>query len=391
MGVNLFVSPPQDLEPEKVCEWIPLEGWIAAPLPFTEVHLISPRAKDRITALTPMKDISRLPPELASQFIRRFKAAIPVRDMLGEEDAGTIIAKVVYESGRYDLVRVDMPRYRFRREKAAKRARIASVLACPYCRKGLASAPEALCCGECGRAFPFTGNSWNFLTDDLKQDFSIVHTDNVSDHGVAKSFQDVIAAAPDQLFLDMGAGFKNRVYPNLINLEIVDYPSTDLLGVGERLPILSGSIDGVYCDCVLEHVKDPFACAQEIKRVLKPGGYLHCTVPFMQPLHAYPNHFYNMTQQGLTHLFEGMEVLKVFVPEHLHPMVSISWMLKAYLMWLPDKEKRELAGMTVLDLMNVFPMGGVNADHPLCRALPRKKWGELCAGNTLIAVKPSAA
>jgi SAM-dependent methyltransferase len=338
-----------------------------------------------------MKDTARLPPELACQFIRTFKSGIPVRDMLGEEENGTIIAKVIFDSGLYELVRIDIPRYRFREEKAAKLRRILPILACPYCKKAPESDRGCLRCRDCGHDFPFTGNSHDFLTDGFKKEFSIVPTQNVSENGMVEAFSRTVSANPEKLFLDMGAGFKSTILSNLINFEIVDYPSTDILGVGESLPFLSDSLDGVYCDCVLEHVKDPFACAREIMRVLKPGGLLHCTVPFLQPMHAYPNHFYNMTEQGLVNLFQGMDLRESFVPDHLHPMASVSWILKSYLVWLPEKEKREFADLTILELLETFPMLGMNREHPIFKALPKDKWREIASGNSIIATKPGAA
>lgn len=389
MRLQCFLSPPQEMVAEKVSEWLPLEGWIASDRPYAEIHLISRNAKEVLADLEPKKDTANLPPELASKFIRTFKARIPIREMLGDEESGTIIAKVVLEEGGYDLVRIDMPRYKFRREKEAKRRLFAHLLACPYCRRDLDASAQGLSCRACGREFRETGNSFDFLTDEFKADFSVRHSPNVSENGVVGPFREILAANPEKLFLDVGGGCKAFFLPNLINFEIVDYPSTDVLGVGERLPFLSESMDGVYCDCVLEHVKDPFACAREILRVLKPGGFLHCTVPFLQPVHAYPNHFYNMTLQGLINLFPGMEIRETQVPEHLHPMVSIAWILKAYVMWLPETEKRQLAGMTILQLLEAFPMGS-NPDHPIRKALPREKWSELASGNTVLAVKPGA-
>lgn len=390
MGLHCFLSPPHELVAEKVCEWLPLVGWIASDLPFTGIQLVSRHVKEDLFELAPKLDTANLPPELAGKFIRTFKSRIPVKEMIGEEEAGIIIVKALLEGGGHDLARIDMPRYRFRKEKEAKRSRFSHLLACPFCRQALDPAPPATACRQCGRTFPWTGNSRNFLEGGLKEEFAIVPSHNVSENGVIDSFQEILAANPDRIFLDVGAGFKSFFLPNLINLEVVDYPSTDVLGVGERLPFLSESMDGIYCDCVLEHVKDPFACAREILRVLKPGGFLHCTVPFLQPVHAYPNHFYNMTLQGLINLFPGMEVRETLVPEHLHPMVSISWILKSYLVWLPEAEKRRLAEMTVLELLETFPMGGGSPDHPIRRALPKEKWPELCSGNTLVAVKPGA-
>lgn len=389
MSVQCFISPPQDLEPEKVCEWLPLAGWIASDLPFQEIHLITERTRERIASLYPM-DVSRLPPEMACRFIRRFKSKLTVREMVGERDLGTIIAKVCYDADRYDLVRIEMPRYRYRREKAEKRARIAGVLACPFCREGVSPVPEGMACPACGRDYPSTGNSLDFLPEELKREFSIVPTENVSDHPIGGAFLRAVLANPDRLFLNVGAGLQTSQHPNLINLEITDYPSTDVVAVGERLPFRSESLDGIMSECVLEHVKDPFACAREIMRVLKPGGYLHCSVPFLQPVHAYPNHFYNMTRQGLANLFQGMEIRKEFVPLNLHPMHSLSWILKAYYLWLPEKEKQDLGRMTVRELLETFPMGENMPDHPFWKALPEEKRADIAAGNTLIAVKPGA-
>ena len=45
------------------------------------------------------------------------------------------------------------------------------------------------------------------------------------------------------------------------------------LGMGERLPVASRSLDCVVCVDVLEHVDDLDAVLQEVARVLKPGGW----------------------------------------------------------------------------------------------------------------------
>ena len=88
---------------------------------------------------------------------------------------------------------------------------------------------------------------------------------------------------------------------NVVNYEIVDYDTTDVIGLGDTLPFNDCVFDAVISIAVLEHVRYPFACAAEIVRVLKRGGELECSVPFLQPLHGYPHHYYNMTSQGLRH------------------------------------------------------------------------------------------
>jgi hypothetical protein len=43
-------------------------------------------------------------------------------------------------------------------------------------------------------------------------------------------------------------------------------------------------------------------------RVLRPGGLLYVEVAFMQPVHAVPYHFMNVTPHGLAHLCRALEV-----------------------------------------------------------------------------------
>jgi SAM-dependent methyltransferase len=130
----------------------------------------------------------------------------------------------------------------------------------------------------------------------------------------------MIVSLPDGLLLDCGAGRRPTYYSNVVNYEIVDYDSTDVLGVGEYLPFKDDMFDAVISVAVLEHVCDPFRCATEISRVLKPGRRLICGVPFICPLHGYPHHYYNMTGQGLRALFED----KLEIEDHTVPEKGLS-------------------------------------------------------------------
>jgi len=47
----------------------------------------------------------------------------------------------------------------------------------------------------------------------------------------------------------------------------------------EALPFARSSFDGCICLSVLEYLPDPFACIDEIVRVLKPGGFLIISTP----------------------------------------------------------------------------------------------------------------
>lgn len=73
----------------------------------------------------------------------------------------------------------------------------------------------------------------------------------------------------------------------------------------------SGSADMVFCLEVLEHVKNPFNAANEIIRILKPGGVLIGSTPFMMPIHEEPHDYFRFTGYGLLNLFENMNCLEL--------------------------------------------------------------------------------
>ena len=88
----------------------------------------------------------------------------------------------------------------------------------------------------------------------------------------------------------------------------------------QAMTIKDDSFDLVICLEVLEHVRNPFKAVDEIKRVLRPGGTLFLTVPFLTQYHGkngssakhseYPD-FWRFTHQGLQILFENFQELEV--------------------------------------------------------------------------------
>lgn len=72
---------------------------------------------------------------------------------------------------------------------------------------------------------------------------------------------------------------------------------TDVVGDAIRVPVASESFDVVLCTEVLEHVRDPRPALSEVFRVLKRGGTLVMTAPFMHRIHADPCDFGRYTDQ----------------------------------------------------------------------------------------------
>jgi SAM-dependent methyltransferase len=227
----------------------------------------------------------------------------------------------------------------------------------------------------------------DFLTDDLRAEFRIVETENVSSHPYDGDALAIIESLPDGLILDCGAGLRGDYLDNVVNFEICDYPTTDVRGVGEQLPFRSESFDAVFSFSVLEHVRRPFDCAREISRVLKPGGRLYSVVPFLQPFHAYPHHYYNMTAQGLANLFaDEIVVDRQEVNTGGMPIFMLTWVLRRWAESLPPRARRQFLRSSVGSLTG-DPM--LYLDRPYVTELSEAARFELAATTSLFGRKKS--
>jgi len=89
--------------------------------------------------------------------------------------------------------------------------------------------------------------------------------------------------------------------------------NVDVCGDATELPFRSGSFDSVIAMEVLEHVKQPEMALSEIKRVLRPDGYLVVTVPFLYRVHDPVHDFWRYTSHGLQTLLHDAGFVKVAV------------------------------------------------------------------------------
>jgi SAM-dependent methyltransferase len=241
---------------------------------------------------------------------------------------------------------------RFTQAKARKLGALRPLLRCPWCRETLAD-DDGMRCAD-GHAFAARPDAYDFLTDDDRARIGLVRTDNVSAHGYDGTLQQLIAAS-DGPILDVGAGLRPEYREDIVNLEVVAYPTTDVIAASEYLPFADESFDLVISVAVLEHVRDPFAAARELSRIVRPGGRVFAAVPFLQPYHGYPDHYYNMTAAGLRNLFADFDVERLDVPASGHPVFALTWIVKSWLAGLPPEHARAFAQLTVGELA-VDPM-----------------------------------
>jgi SAM-dependent methyltransferase len=77
------------------------------------------------------------------------------------------------------------------------------------------------------------------------------------------------------------------------------YRSPDLEWDGSAIPLKEKSVDCALATEVFEHCPEPELVMRETLRVLKPGGLLFLTVPFLWPLHNVPYDEYRYTPFAL--------------------------------------------------------------------------------------------
>jgi SAM-dependent methyltransferase len=76
----------------------------------------------------------------------------------------------------------------------------------------------------------------------------------------------------------------------------------DLVSVGNGLPLDDASLDAALLTQVLEHVAEPAAVLGEAARVLRPGGGVFLTVPFVWELHELPFDYGRFTPSSVDRL-----------------------------------------------------------------------------------------
>ena len=102
--------------------------------------------------------------------------------------------------------------------------------------------------------------------------------------------------------LDMGGGRRAKylhLLPGGVRIRSVNIDAgidpTDLVPPGQPLPFADASFDAVICLNTLEHIYDAPAVLAELFRVVRPGGAVHVTVPFMFRIHGHPDDYFRAT------------------------------------------------------------------------------------------------
>lgn len=140
--------------------------------------------------------------------------------------------------------------------------------------------------------------------------FHVIPPDQQLSYSLRRQYVDefltrkIETAKPGKKLLDVG-GIKKDLRGafdissrqlDVIAINISSSKGLDVLADARQLSLRSDFFDWVVCSEVLEHVDQPSKVLQEIFRVLRPGGNLLITVPFLFRIHADPNDVGRYTQ-----------------------------------------------------------------------------------------------
>lgn len=156
----------------------------------------------------------------------------------------------------------------------------------------------------------------------------------------------------------------------------------DVFYDGKVFPFEDNSFDSVISNEVLEHVFNPSEHLSEIYRVLKPGGNLLITVPFLWDEHEQPYDYARYSSFGLKHLLETNGLVVIDQRKSIADIRVIFQIVNAYIFKKIPKCRIEILNyLAIIMLTAPFNVGGVVLNW----ILPKNN--DLYLDNIVVAVK----
>jgi SAM-dependent methyltransferase len=181
----------------------------------------------------------------------------------------------------------------------------ATLLRCATCsHERLEPHGDRLDCPRCGDAFEVRDGIACFQRrfDEYSENYDQISADDLREPktpAIVKGiFADLVAERARGVVCDLGCGDgyvitrspgEPRIAVDIARAYLERLPRTimRLWARVEEVPLRTGAVDTVICTDVLEHVLDAQALADEIARLLPPGGTALLAFPFEQDLSVY--------------------------------------------------------------------------------------------------------
>jgi SAM-dependent methyltransferase len=140
--------------------------------------------------------------------------------------------------------------------------------------------------------------------------------------------------------LDIGCG--SKPYANIfssdqyigMDIQVSGHENSmnkiDVFYDGQTIPFTDNYFDSIVCFEVLEHVFNPDHFLKEVYRVLKPGGSVVFTVPFIWDEHEQPYDFARYSSFGLKSLFANSNFIFLDSKKYLKDLRILILLMNAY-------------------------------------------------------------
>ena len=113
------------------------------------------------------------------------------------------------------------------------------------------------------------------------------------------------------IVVDLGSGTE-RIDPNVITVDLFDYPEVDIVCDLQALPFRNESVDAFITTSVLEHLEDVPGLIRKTFNCTRAGGLAIHSFPFLYPFHEAPYDFVRYTHMGAASLFKEWTVRRLF-------------------------------------------------------------------------------
>ncbi len=199
---------------------------------------------------------------------------------------------------------------------------------CIACAGPLQAQPEALQCTACGASYPQRGNQYFFLKSQPKDERFEARLRNFYKHFprlyyfVATFFGPALFTGltarrflkkyyrDGMTVLNLGSGPK-VLGENIINVDMFPYGGVSIVADVCTVPLADASVDMILCDELVEHVESVDLLFAEVRRLLRPGGLVYFSIPFLYPFHSSPVDFSRWTLSGFQQKLTSVNLSEV--------------------------------------------------------------------------------
>ena len=169
----------------------------------------------------------------------------------------------------------------------------------------------------------------------------------------------------DKTFSNFVKGKSNFYYTNKITNKKLNIFYSDLT---KKLKIPSKKYNNILILNVLEHLPEYKLAFSEVYRILKKGGLLVGSVPFIYQIHSAPNDYFRFTKELLKFIIRKNKFKNIKVKAlGFGPFIASYSLLYSYLKYLPFLSQIFLLLAYILDnfiqifvrtdLKEIFPLG----------------------------------